>query len=129
MRKSEKVKNIEELNKRLLGENEINEPQLTRPRNLRNDLNNPDDADVFEAELTSLLNKYLGISYTNNAGTSNDNRIFIQNNLMDIVNQRFVPSSLRLGSNGSEYYTNRPEEMAEYLQSIGITDFELKSVK
>ena len=83
----------------------------------------------FEYEIVGLLNKYLGISFTDNAGVSNDNRVFIYNNLMDMVNQRFAPSSLRLGSNGSEYYTNRPEEMAEYLQSIGITDFELKSVR
>ena len=123
MRKSDKVKNIEELNMRLLGENQITESQRT------GDLNNPEDASNFKTELTDLLNKYLGMSFTNDAGTSNDNRVFIQKNLKTIVDQTFVPSSLRLGSHGKEYYTNRPEEMAEYLQSIGITDFELKSVR
>ncbi len=92
------------------------------------DLNNQEVNSNFEDEIVTLLNKYLGISFTNNAGVSNDNRVFIYNNLMKMINQRFVPSSLRVGSHGNEYYTNRPEEMARFLNSIGVKDFELKSV-
>lgn len=93
------------------------------------DLNNSEAASEFKWELTDLINKYVGLSRTDDAGTSNDNRVFIYKNLEQIVNQSFSPSSLRMGSHGNEYYTNRPEEMADYLQSIGISDFELKSVR
>lgn len=122
MKKLDKIKNIEEANKRLLREN-ISESNRT------GDLNNSEDASNFKQEFTSLLNKYLGMSFTNDAGTSNDNRVWMGKNLKTIMDQTFPPSSLRMGSHGKEYYTNRPEEMTSYLQSIGITDFELKSVK
>jgi hypothetical protein len=133
---------MEKANKRLLVEYEIETPRgrqekyyeeerkkKEKEKNLSYDLNNPEVVSNFEDEIVGLLNKYLGISFTDNAGTSNDNRVFIYNNLMDMVNQRFAPSSLRKGSHGNEYYTNRPEDMTTFLNSIGEKDFELKSVR
>jgi hypothetical protein len=93
------------------------------------DLYNQNAVDNLERDLVQLLNRYLGISNTNDAGTSNDNRMFINNNLMKIVNQRFPNTSLRQGKSGNEIYTNRPEEMEQYLNSIGISGAQLKSVR
>ena len=94
--------------------------------NAKFDLNSNDNE--FSRELSNLINRYVGLSNTNDAGMSNDNRVFIHKNLMKIVNQTFPTTSLRVGVDGKEYYTNRPEEMGEFLTSMGITDFRLKGV-
>jgi len=82
----------------------------------------------FENDLMTVLNKYLGISKTNNAGTSNDNRMFIHQNIMNIINQTYPPSSLRKGSTDYEVYTNKPEKMEEFLNSIGISGMDFKTL-
>ena len=94
--------------------------------NAKFDLNSNDNE--FSRELSKLINRYVGLSNTNDAGMSTDNRVFIHKNLMKIVNQTFPTTSLRVGVDGKEYYTNRPEEMGEFLTSMGITDFRLKGV-
>jgi hypothetical protein len=108
---------------------QISDEPLLEADNAKYDLNNPAVASNLKLEIMNALNKYLGISNTDDAGMSNDNRVFIHKNLTDWVNTSFPPSSLRMGVDGSEYYTNRPEEMGQFLQSIGINDFNLKSVR
>lgn len=93
------------------------------------DLYNPKFRSDFENELLTLLNKYLGISRTNDAGTSNDNRMFVHENLMNIINQNYPPSSLRKGGTDNEIYTNKPEKMKEFLNSIGVNGVTFKTVE
>lgn len=127
MRKIDKIKNINFLNEKI--EKEFIKKNLLKEESYKPyDLYNPSVKSEFENELLSLLNKYLGIGKTNDAGTSNDNRVFIHTNLMNIINQNYPPSSLRRGKNDSEIFTNREEDMSKFLKSLGISNFVLKSV-
>jgi hypothetical protein len=49
--------------------------------------------------------------------------------IMNKINQVWSPSTLNLGKHGKEYPTNNPDMMTKYLNSVGITDFELVSKK
>lgn len=145
MRKSDKLKNIEEANKRLLGEGAYDgewagdfdwtskvpsheKYKLNRPSQY--DLSDESNMDTFENELISLWNKYTGHK-PSNAAIANDNRVILFNLLMDggladMINKRIPPSSLHMGSHGREYYSNNPDQMTEFLNKMGKTDFELK---
>jgi hypothetical protein len=47
---------------------------------------------------------------------------------MNIINQTYPPSSLRKGSTDYEVYTNKPEKMEEFLNSIGISGIDFKTL-
>jgi hypothetical protein len=136
MRKRDKLKNIEELNKKLLGENldwadEVESDSKIKTQSPNKfDLSEKENLDEFFYQLVTLWNQYTGHK-PSNAAVANDNRVILFNLLMDgglakVINQRISPSGLHLGSHGSEYYTNNPDQMEEFLKRIGVTNFQLK---
>jgi hypothetical protein len=48
---------------------------------------------------------------------------------MNMVEKIYPATSMRMGSDNNEYYTNRPKEMGEFLKNNGISNFNLKSVR
>jgi len=111
------------------GSAEINEAEpIEEAANQKFDLTNPEIASNLKRDIIDVLNKYLGISYTDDAGMSNDNRVVVFNELQNWVNTSFVPSSLRKGQNGNEIYTNNPKQMKQYLNKIGVSDYTLKGI-
>ena len=115
--------------RRLSGQDKINEDKTINESSIKFDLYEPSVADNFKVELTSLLNRYLGISNTDDFGTSNDNKMFIHKNLMDMVSNTFPANNMRMSNENGVYYTNRPEEMSEFLKSNGVQYKNLKSVR
>ena len=115
--------------RRLSGQDKINEDKTINESSIKFDLYEPSVADNFKVELTSLLNRYLGISNTDDFGTSNDNKMFIHKNLMDMVSNIFPANNMRMSNENGVYYTNRPEEMSEFLKSNGVQYKNLKSVR
>ncbi len=129
MRKIDKLKNIEQANNKL-EQGFILETKLVKENSgIKFDLYDSNTFNGFKSEFMDLMNKYLGMSYTDDAGTSNDNRMFIYNNLMNMVEKIYPATSMRMGSDNNEYYTNRPKEMGEFLKNNGISNFNLKSVR
>ena len=136
MRKSDKIKNIEEANKRLLGEDfewagDVPSDEKYKMKSpSKYDLSENQNLDDFMNQVVTLWNQYTGHK-PNNAAIANDNRAILFNLLTSgefakQINQRIPPSSLHMGSHGKEYWSNNPEQMGKYLNSIGITDFQLK---
>lgn len=115
--------------RRLSGQDKINENETLNESNIKFDLYEPSVADNFKAELTSLLNRYLGISNTDDFGTSNDNKMFVHKNLMDMVSNTFPANNMRMSNENGVYYTNRPEEMSEFLKNNDVQYKNLKSVR
>ena len=115
--------------RRLSGQDKINEDEALNEGGIKFDLYDPSVADNFKAELTNLLNRYLGISNTDDFGTSNDNKMFIHKNLMDMVNNTFPANNMRMSNENGVYYTNRPEEMSEFLKNNSVQYKNLKSVR
>tara|TARA_Y100001937_G_scaffold99575_1_gene136057 strand:+ start:785 stop:1159 length:375 start_codon:yes stop_codon:yes gene_type:complete len=115
--------------RRLSGQDKINENETLNEGNIKFDLYEPSVADNFKAELTSLLNRYLGISNTDDFGTSNDNKMFVHKNLMDMVSNTFPANNMRMSNENGVYYTNRPEEMSEFLKNNDVQYKNLKSVR
>ena len=111
------------------GQDNINENETLNEGNIKFDLYEPSVADNFKTELTNLLNRYLGISNTDDFGTSNDNKMFVHKNLMDMVNNTFPSDNMRMSNENGVYYTNRPEEMSEFLKINGVPYKDLKSVR
>lgn len=136
MKKSDKLKNIELANKILLGEDfdwtgDVPSDSRYRMKSpSKYDLSEKKNLDDFIEQIVTLWNQYTGHK-PNNAAIANDNRAILFNLLMNgeltkMINQRIPPSSLHMGSHGREYWSNNPEQMTKYLNSIGITDFQLK---
>lgn len=115
--------------RRLSGQDKINEDKTLNEGNIKFDLYDPSIADDFKVELTNLLNRYLGMSNTDDFGTSNDNKMFVHKNLMDMVNNTFPADNMRMSNDNGVYYTNRPEEMSEFLKINGVPYKDLKSVR
>tara|TARA_Y100000389_G_C17053281_1_gene313828 strand:- start:73 stop:462 length:390 start_codon:yes stop_codon:yes gene_type:complete len=120
--------------RRLSGQDKINESHLNEDEALNEggiefDLYEPSVSDNFKTELTNLLNRYLGMSNTDDFGTSNDNKMFVHKNLMDMVNNTFPSDNMRMSNENGVYYTNRPEEMSEFLKINGVPYKDLKSVR
>tara|TARA_R100001015_G_C4633744_1_gene199129 strand:- start:3655 stop:4029 length:375 start_codon:yes stop_codon:yes gene_type:complete len=115
--------------RRLSGQDKINENETLNEGNIKFDLYEPSVADNFKAELTNLLNRYLGISNTDDFGTSNDNKMFVHKNLMDMVSNTFPANNMRMSNENGVYYTNRPEEMSEFLKNNDVQYKNLKSVR
>lgn len=115
--------------RRLSGQDKINEDKTLNEGNIKFDLYDPSIADDFKVELTNLLNRYLGMSNTDDFGTSNDNKMFVHKNLMDMVNNTFPADDMRMSNDNGVYYTNRPEEMSEFLKINGVPYKDLKSVR
>jgi hypothetical protein len=137
MRKSDKIKNIEEANKRLLGEDfdwtestQTDEKYKMTQGSNKYDLSEKENLEQFMREIIDVWARYTG-NTPNNAAVANDNRVLLFNMLMDgefskLVNQRIVPTSLHHGSNGSEYWSNNPDQMGEFLNKMGKNNFQLK---
>jgi hypothetical protein len=136
MKKKDKLKNIEEANKRLLGEDfewtgdVPSDEKYKMKSSSKYDLSEKENLDEFMNQLITLWNQYTGHK-PNNAAIANDNRAILFNlltsgELAKQINQRIPPSSLHMGSHGREYWSNNPEQMTKFLNNIGITDFQLK---
>lgn len=115
--------------RRLSGQDKINENETLDESGIKFDLYEPSVADNFKAELTDLLNRYLGISNTDDFGTSNDNKMFVHKNLMDMVSNTFPANNMRMSNENGVYYTNRSEEMSEFLKNNDVQYKNLKSVR
>ena len=137
MRKSDKIKNIEQLNKRLLGEDfewagdvpTDDKYKMTQGSN-KYDLSEKENLEDFMREIINVWAKYTG-NTPNNAAVANDNRVLLFNMLTNgefakLINQRIVPTSLHHGSNGSEYWSNNPDLVGEFLTKMGKSNFQLK---
>ena len=137
MRKSDKIKNIEEANKKLLGEDfdwaentqTDDKYKMTQGSN-EYDLSEEGNLEEFMRGIIDVWAKYTGHS-PSNAAVANDNRVLLFNMLTNgefakLVNQRIVPTSLHNGSNGNEYWSNNPDQMTEFLNKMGRSDFQLK---
>lgn len=97
------------------------------------DLSNPSVMNEFYNDLIKVWTKYCGQN-PNNSAISNDNIVMLYNMLkdgtiMDKINQTWSSFTLNLGTHGKEYLTNNPEMMTKHLNSVGISDFELKEKK
>jgi hypothetical protein len=124
MRKSDKQKNIELANKKLLRESTEGKYDLTNQGNV----------DDMMRDVISILTKYVGTHSTNNASVGNDNRVIIYNMIKSgefqkKISQMLPPSSLHKKfnheTNQPEIWTDNPEEMTKFLASIGVTNFNL----
>ena len=136
MKKSDKLKNIEEANKRLLGEDfewagsVPTDDKYKMSNSNKYDLSEKENLDEFMDQIVTLWNQYTGHK-PSNAAIANDNRVLLFNLLMDgglaeVINQRIVPTSLHQGSHGNEYWSNNPDQMGEFLNKMGRSNFQLK---
>jgi hypothetical protein len=136
MRKSDKLKNIELANKRLLGEDfewtgsVPSDDKHKMKSSSKYDLSEKENLEEFIYQLTSIWNQYTGHK-PSNAAVANDNRVLLFNmlesgELAKLINQIIVPTSLHQGSSGNEYWSNNPDQMSEFLNKMGRTNFQLK---
>jgi hypothetical protein len=136
MRKSDKLKNIEEANKRLLGEDfewtgsVPTDDRHKMTQSNKYDLSEKENLEQFMSEIVDVWARYTGNS-PNNAAVANDNRVLLYTMLTNgefakLINQRIVPTSLHYGSNGNEYWSNNPDQMTEFLNKMGRSNFQLK---
>lgn len=89
------------------------------------DLNNPDNLENFYRKAAEAWTVYCGQS-ANDAGVSNDNRVILYNLLesgefAEKMNQIWSPNGLNVNKDGSDYYTNNPEDMEAHLEKMGYS--------
>lgn len=89
------------------------------------DLNNPSNLDEFYRKAAEAWTVYCGQS-ANDAGISNDNRVILYNLLesgefAEKMNQIWSPNGLNVNKDGSDYYTNNPEDMEAHLEKMGYS--------
>jgi hypothetical protein len=121
----------------IISENQYNETIEESSEN-RYDLTNQSNVDDMMRDITGIIAKYTGVQSTNDAAVGNDNRVKIYNMLnsgefQKKISQMIPPSSMHQGynheANQAEYFTNNPEAMSEFLNSIGMKNFNLKGDK
>jgi hypothetical protein len=121
----------------IISENQYNET-IEEASGGKYNLNSQDNVDDMMRDVIRVLAKYVGTHSTNDAAVGNDNRVKIYNMLnsgefQQKISQMIPPSSMHQGynneANQAEYFTNNPKEMSEFLNSIGMTDFNLKGEK
>jgi len=121
----------------IISESQYNETIEESSEN-RYDLTNQSNVDDMMRDITGIIAKYTGVQSTNDAAVGNDNRVKIYNMLnsgefQKKISQMIPPSNMHQGfnheANHAEYFTNNPEAMSEFLNSIGMTDFNLKGDK
>jgi hypothetical protein len=89
------------------------------------DLNNPSNLDDFYSKIVDVWTTYCG-QRSNDAGVSNDNRAILYNllesgKLAERINQTWSPMGLHQDKNGTDFYTNNPEDMEAHLQKMGYS--------
>ena len=89
------------------------------------DLNNPDNLENFYRKAAEAWTVYCGQS-ANDAGVANDNRVLLYNLLengefAEKINQIWSPNGLNVNKDGSDYYTNNPEDMEAHLEKMGYS--------
>lgn len=133
LRNLQKRKSKVEFEIKLLEEGSVDD--FINSKNTSNpyDLSNPSVMNEFYNDLIKVWTKYCGQN-PNNSAISNDNIVMLYNMLkdgtiMDKINQTWSSFTLNLGTHGKEYLTNNPEMMTKHLNSVGISDFELKEKK
>lgn len=89
------------------------------------DLNNPSNLDDFYRKVVDVWTEYCG-QRSNDAGVSNDNRVILYNllesgKLAERINQMWSPNGLHQDKNGTDFYTNNPEDMEAHLQKMGYS--------
>jgi hypothetical protein len=89
------------------------------------DLNNPSNLEEFYNKIVDVWTIYCG-QRANDAGVSNDNRAILYNllesgELAQRVNQMWSPNSLAQNKNGTDYFTNNPEDMEAHLSNMGYS--------
>jgi hypothetical protein len=92
------------------------------------DLNNSDNLEEFFDKIVAVWTNYCGQN-PNDAGVSNDNRVILYNllksgELADKINQVWPPSTLNQDKDGTDYFTNNPEDMKNHLLSLGYGEDE-----
>jgi len=99
-------------------------------------LSSQENVEEMMRDVVAILGKYVGVQSTDNAAIGNDNRVKIYNMLnsgefQQKISQMLPPSSMHQAydhdNNQAQYWTNNPEEMAKFLNSIGITKHNFKS--
>tara|TARA_B100000963_G_C22605047_1_gene662083 strand:+ start:583 stop:2010 length:1428 start_codon:yes stop_codon:yes gene_type:complete len=90
------------------------------------DLNNPSNLDDFYNKISKVWLEYCGKQKTNDAGVSNDNIVILYNLLesgefSEKMKQLWSPVSLNVAKDGSDFYTNNPEDMEAHLQKMGYS--------
>jgi len=89
------------------------------------DLNNPDNLENFYRKAAEAWTVYCGQS-ANDAGVANDNRVLLYNlvesgEFAEKMNQIWSPNGLNVNKDGSDYYTNNPEDMEAHLEKMGYS--------
>lgn len=89
------------------------------------DLNNPSNLEDFYSKIVDVWTNYCG-QRPNDAGVANDNRVILYNllesgELAQKVNQMWSPNGLNVNKNGTDFYTNNPEDMEAHLQNMGYS--------
>ena len=89
------------------------------------DLNNPSNLDDFYDKIVDAWTFYCG-QRSNDAGVSNDNRVILYNllesgKLSERINMMWSPNGLHQDKNGTDFYTNNPEDMEAHLQKMGYS--------
>ena len=89
------------------------------------DLNNPSNLDDFYRKIVDVWTFYCG-QRPNDAGVSNDNRVILYNLLesgefANRINQMWTPTGLNVNKDGTDFYTNNPEDMEAHLQQMGYS--------
>lgn len=133
LRNLQKRKSKVEFEIKLLEEGSVDDFISSKNTSNPYDLSNPSVMNEFYNDLIKVWTKYCGQN-PNNSAISNDNIVMLYNMLkdgtiMDKINQTWSSFTLNLGTHGKEYLTNNPEMMTKHLNSVGISDFELKEKK
>ena len=85
------------------------------------DLSNEQNMDKLISHIVS----YFSSEKTNDKGIANDNKAIIYNTLINKIFELSPLSSMNVGNNQNEYYTNNPEMMDAFLKKVGIDNFTL----
>jgi hypothetical protein len=85
------------------------------------DLSNDQNMD----KLVSYIASYFSSDKTNDKGVANDNKAIVYNTLIKKIFELSPVSSMNVGNNQNEYYTNNPEMMDAFLKKVCINDFTL----
>jgi hypothetical protein len=101
-------------------------------------LSSQENVEGMMRDIVGILAKYTGTNSTDNAAVANDNRVILYNMLNSgefkkNISQIIPPSSMHQAydheNNKAQYWTNNPDAMAEFLNSIGITNHNFKSTE
>lgn len=101
-------------------------------------LSNQENIDSMMRDVAGILAKYTGTNSTKNAAVANDNMVILYNMLNSgefkkNISQMIPPSGMHQAydhdNNKAQYWTNNPDAMESFLNSIGVTNYSFKSTE